>query len=176
MATKPVPVTAQNQTYKWLTQFMDRVFEPESRRMQQALDRIVEMHEEILPPEQRGWLCFRYGGDVFAHSRTITVNKAAANLAWALNDQMDKWLKETRELRLDKDQIQQTLFKCLHGWNDRQDFRNRMPECLVTVTGSNLERTVPFEEATCHLTPRDRRQFEKILPKIQLYATTRLIY
>jgi hypothetical protein len=173
MATKPLPITAENQTYKFLSQFLEKLFEPEGRRLQQALDRIIDQNEELAPTG--GKLGIWYGGERFVHSRAQAHFNTVPPLAWALNDQMDAWLKDKATIKQDRELIQQTLFKCVYGWNDRQDFRNRLPDCLIPLLGSNLARTVPFEEAVC-LNPRDKRQFEKILPKIELYATTRLIY
>jgi hypothetical protein len=91
---------------------------------------------------------------------------------------MEKFLKDQKEVQQDKELIQQTLFKCVFNWRDGQDFRNRMPDAVVPLLSDGMQklpRTVPFEEATC-LKDRDRRQFEKILPKIELYTTARMIY
>jgi hypothetical protein len=93
-------------------------------------------------------------------------------------NQMEEYLKDEKDVQQDRELIKQTLFKCVFNWRDNQDFRNRLPDCIVPIMSDgiqNLQRTVSFEEATC-FKERDQRQFEKILPKIALYATARLIY
>lgn len=177
MAHKPIPINESNMTFKVLHGLMDQLFEPEKRRLQACLDRIIDQHEES--QSAKGFLSFMYGGKTYQHSRCGAAFKNLPSLAWNLNDQMDAYLKDGRNTTQDRDLIHQAIFKCVYGWNDVQDFRNRLPEVIVPVYWLNKAapaRTVPFEEATCHLNERDKRQFSKILPKIELYSMARLIY
>lgn len=175
MVTKPVPVTAENYTFRVLNGLMDTMFAPEARRLAARLDDIVNQQEEVKP--SGGKLCFRYGGAVYRHSRAAVLPNAPS-LEWSLNGLMDQYLADVSRTGEDRGLISQTLFKCVHGWKDVQDFRNRLPESVVPLLSDGvqqLQRTVSFEEATC-LKDRDQRQFLKILPKIEMYSTVRLIY
>lgn len=178
MARKPLPVTSNNLAFRVLNALMAKMFEPEERRLQTALDRIAEQNQEAQAGVIAAAFGFTFNGERYLHSRHSSYPALLATLDFSLNDPMDKWLKDKAATKQDQELIQQTLFKCVFNWRDGQDFRNRMPDSVVPLLGDGLQqlpRTVPFEEATC-LKDRDRRQFEKILPKIELYTAVRMIY
>jgi hypothetical protein len=179
MPTKPLPVTSNNIAFKVLTDLMVKMFEPEERRLQAMLDRLIEQNQEVMPASTGAMCGFIFNGERHIHSRYPGYpGTLLPGLSFGLNDPMDAWLKDKAVINQDRDLIQQTLFKCVFNWRDGQDFRNRMPDAVVPLLSDGLQllpRTVPFEEATC-LKDRDRRQFEKILPKIELYTAVRLIY
>jgi len=172
---KLLPETKNDLAFRVLGNVLERMFEPEGRRLQRKLDRIVDQQEEISP--SGGYLCFIYDGEIRFHSRSPMI-RISRQLDYSLWPVMDEYLKDKKEVEQDQQLIRQALFKCIFNWRDAQDFRNRMPDVVVPILSDgiqNLQRTVPFEEATC-LTERDKKQFEKLEPKIALYATARLIY
>jgi hypothetical protein len=104
-------------------------------------------------------------------------------LHFSLNDEMEGFLKDKDEVSLDQDIIRQFLYNLLrHVW-DWQDIRDALPDCLSSLVPETqrLSRTRPVGWTLDLLAidkVRDsaRRQFEKLLPKIEFYMATRLIY
>jgi hypothetical protein len=153
-----------------------KLFEPETRRLAKAIDHLVEQHDEINRDHTMG---FMFGGEVYRHSRSNTIYKSWPMLAWALNEEMEKWLKDRKAVELDRDQIGQMLFRLQSAVltsDTVQEKRDALPECLVCLVPQfrGLERR--FNTRFFLRTERDIRQYSKILPKIEMYAMASLIY
>jgi hypothetical protein len=163
-------------------QFIDalktKLFEAEERRLTAGIDRIVEQHEEIKGPSL---MQFMFNGEVYRHSKANTIHKSVFSLAWELNGEMEKWLKDRKTIDLDRDQIGQMLYRLqshvMQGYDGtRQEVRDALPECLVSLVPvfQNLPRRMNTQFFL--RSDRDFRQYAKILPKIEMYAMTKLIY
>jgi hypothetical protein len=178
MARRPVPTTPENYLSKFIDGMLAQMFQAEHRRLQGSIDRLVDQQEEIA--NSGGLLAFMFKGTVYRSSlaRFKSANNRYPSLHLSLWGAMDEHLADATFIERDRQTIQQVLFKCLQGHGDMQDFRNRLPEILLGFLKpehQQMPRTVPFEEATC-LNDRDMKMYLKILPRIEMYAVSRMIY
>lgn len=169
-----------DQIYRFIETLKGRLFMPETRRLAIAIDRLIEQNEEILRDNMtRG---FMFAGEVYRHSHSNTIYKSYPMLAWDLNPEMERWLKDRKAVDLDRDQIGQMLFRLQSNVMQsgteyqRQEQRDALPECLIPLVpefrGIPRRMNVQFFLRS----ERDIRQYTKILPKIELYAMASLIY
>lgn len=159
---------------EFLNSLTEVMFQAEYRRLATAIDRLVEQNDEIRKDPTKG---FMFAGEVYRHSTSNTIHKPWPMLAWSLNEEMEGWLKDSRAISLDRAQISQMLFKLTYMANDLQELRDTLPECLVSLVPQFSEMPRKFnQEFLIRHSPRDMKQFKKLLPKIELYAMTKLIY
>ncbi|MFP3645208.1 hypothetical protein [Paraburkholderia sp. SIMBA_054] len=169
---------ADDQIYRFIDAIKTKLFEPEERRLKAGIDRLVEQNEEILKDNMtRG---FMFAGETYQHSESRMLYKSYPMLAWSLNEEMERWLKDRKAVNLDKDQIGQMLFRLLShvmlGPDQLQETRDALPECLVPLVPVFQGMSRKFNTQFFLRSDRDFRQYAKILPKIEMYAMTRLIY
>ncbi len=174
----PPPTTPENALSKFIDGVLGQMLAAENRRLQTAIDKMVERQEEIV--SSNGVLAFAYKGTVYRSVRAFAIpqNKRYPSLHLSLWSDMETLLADKVYIDRDRQTINQMLYKCLNGFKDTQDFRNRLPEVLVGYLDGpsrQIPRTVPFEEAVC-LDERDMKMYQRILPRIELYAVSRLIY
>jgi hypothetical protein len=167
---------ALDNTFPLIDSLKKTLFTPEERRLQGGIDRLVDQAGDD-DKQFLLYLGFSFSGDHYRHSRHQVIHKHYPVLPFALNDEMEKWLKDKKAVALDKDQIGQMLFKLLYQANDLQEMRDTLPDCLISLipTFSGMSRKFEQEFLIRH-NPRDLKQFHKILPKIELYAMSKLIY
>jgi hypothetical protein len=150
------------------------LFAPENRRLATAIDRLVVQNDEECEHPYKGFL---FAGEVYRHSLGNTIYKSWPVLAYALNGDMERWLKDKKQVQLDEAQIGQMLFKLLYQANDLQEIRDTLPECLVSLVPQLRAMPRKFnQEFLIRHNERDLKQFRKILPKIEMYAMASLIY
>uniref|UniRef100_A0AB39ACL1 Uncharacterized protein n=1 Tax=Erwinia phage Fifi051 TaxID=3238787 RepID=A0AB39ACL1_9CAUD len=163
----------ESSLYHSIQDLMAAMFEAERRRLQANIDRLVDQHREITGSSPTG---FMYNGVLFRHSKTKTIERLPM-LAWSLNDEMNRHLKDEAQIMLDCQQISQIIFKLLSRATCDQEARDLLPDCVVSLIPkfSQLRRSRSVEEAI-EDDPRLVRQYQKMLPKIQIYVVSRLMY
>lgn len=166
-------MAADRQLYDSVQALISKLFEAEKRRLQAGVDRLVEQHQEIMNDARTG---FMHNGIYYRHSKTKTIDRLPM-LAWSLNDSMNKHLKDEGIIMLDCQQISQILFKLLGLATNQQEARDVLPDCIVSLVPqlSGLQRSRPVEDMIEH-DSRLSRQYAKMLPKIQMYVVSRLLY
>lgn len=149
------------------------LFEAEQRRLVSMQDALVTDHKEITLCQDQGFL---FNGDLYYHSKA-TIHSRLPMLAWALNDRMEAYLKEKKKFETERSQINQMLIRLLHLGTTDQKMRDVIPDCIIYLVPhvSRLNRSVSVETMISH-DARLLRQYIKILPLIQLYSVTRLMY
>ena len=166
-------MSPDNSVYKAIVGIIEKLFEAEKRRLQTSIDRLVEQHQEITNDTRTG---FMYNGVYFRHSKTKTIERLPM-LAWDLNDAMSAHLKDEAAVMLDCQQIRQTLFKLMSVATSEQQLRDVLPDCIVSLV-PELDR-VPRQDPVELLIEHDTRlfrQYTKMLPKMQMYTVSRILY
>lgn len=148
------------------------LFEHENKRLNTLLDKIMvadaNMHPGIFPAG------FAYKGETF--KRTYYSVKGLQNLHPSLHDQMDHYLADRDVIMADKVKIGSILRAILTPCDSAQDIRDALPECMVQfIADKHLPRTRP-EAYTIQHQKLVMRQYQMILPRIQFYVSTRLLY
>jgi hypothetical protein len=151
------------------------LFEAERRRLQKWIDRLCRANQECYSnPKLEGFL---YEGIYYRPSwlgRGIWPHGA---LHFTLADEMRAFLIDKKIVDDDERFIRQTLFALLHPCKTDQDIRDTLPECLIPVI-SGLASYPRTRQPACTIEGNARalRQYEKILPKIELYTAARMIF
>lgn len=172
-------------SHKWLDKIVAILFEPETRR----LDRLVSVIN-AKNAEYKGKACygFMHMGEVYVPSehvqsfRAVHGRRGASNtvptLAIQLMDEARDFMSEVNKIKLDKDQIRQILFKLIYQANTLQELRDAIPDCVAALLPELKDKHRFMPEPT-YLHPGDdriAREYERMLPKMELYAMTRLLY
>lgn len=159
-----------------IKQLSHKMFEAERRRLETILVQIDKQNREIKGQTLQG---FMHAGKIYRPKSAPTLAVGAGSyptLAFALQDQMAELLRDTKEVETDQQLIEQILYKLLYQANDRQEIRDALPECLVQLTDLNRLNRKLSPGFLNQSDERTYRQFQAILPKIEMYCTTRLLY
>lgn len=159
----------------WSQTLADNLFQAERRRLQVKLETLVRKNQEATQDGAPGFL---YGGTWFqpVKDKSPPVGHRPM-LHMGLCDEMEGFLAERKRIRIDYDQIRQTLAKLLMGYDELQDMRDALPDCVVHFD-PNLSR-IPRQKTEAFSIRQDERalrQYHKVQPLMAMYAATHLIY
>lgn len=151
---------------------------PEFRRLDSEIEKLNAANKEVKRLAVDGFI---YGGLYFLPKTGTRIvagaGRAKPTLHFSLVDRMETWLKDNKAIIDDSSLIRQMLFRLLSSCRNETEVRNALPECLVSLVQglSSLHRS---DEVAYTLAgdERAKRQFEKILPRMEFYSATRLIY
>lgn len=162
-----------------LAKIDETLFVAEQRRLRAALDALVVANNEVQGQSLMG---FFYNGDYHFHSKMLpniraTSGSVKPTLHMSLNDQMQAHLKDKKDVKLDRDQIRQILYKILDSCICLERVRDALPECLVSLVPDlvGMPRKLPQEHFLLG-DARLKRQFLLLLPKMEMYAVSRFLY
>ena len=152
----------------------DSLLSAERRRLAGWIDKICLANREALGKAYAGFL---YRGEYYQQQHIPQGRYERPNLAYSLSNQMDAYLVDARIIAMDEQLIGQCLVALLQPCEEWQDVRDTLPECLSdTFPGTKTLHRTRAEAWTIAGNVRAERQYLKILPKIQLYSATKLIY
>ena len=161
-----------------ITALTNSLFEAEKRRLNSLIIDINKDNKELKSLKVDG---FMYGGKFYLPtSISTTINGpgvSKSTLHVSLYKEIDRWIADSKIIKDDHDLIKQMLYRLLKPCQTNQDIRDTLPECLVKLIPS-ISTHPRSEEPGYTLLGDERasRQFRKLLPKMELYATTRLFY
>ena len=156
----------------------DRLFVAEGRRLNGYLIELNTKNKQLKDTLIDGFI---YGGKYY-QPREVTLwvaafGQARTPLHRSLQGEMENYLTDKKSVDDERKLITQTLYTLLAPCRTNQQIRDALPECLLDCFEgvSNLPRSqeVGF---TLRDNPRALRQFEKILPRIEIYSVARLLY
>lgn len=156
---------------------MPRLFEAEDRRLVANVNRIAKLNDEACTT-RNGW--FLYQGKVYMSTDTTTQPSGAGGypqLVRSLDSTMREHLRDATEVANDRDQIRQILCTLLYNCTTLQELRDTLPAFLVPLYKTIADMQPRYPQGHC--APKHERfvaQYAKILPKIEFYAGTRLLY
>ncbi len=164
-------------THETISEMLSTVFLPEYRRLGNWIDRLCTQNREAYnDPELLGFI---YDGKVYKPVATEEANHMIKRrgLHGTLAENMEAYLKDLSVLMEDKAFISQSLFKLLDPCENDQDVRDALPNCLADTLPrlQGIARGRP-EAWTIVDNERAMRQYKKILPRIEMYASARLLY
>uniref|UniRef100_A0AAU6VZJ5 Uncharacterized protein n=1 Tax=Pseudomonas phage Arace01 TaxID=3138526 RepID=A0AAU6VZJ5_9VIRU len=155
----------------------DELFKAEFRRLDGEVTRISRLNREAVPTVN--W-SFMYNGKVYQPSDSPTIKSgpgSSTGLAFSLTPVMEDYLSDLNTVMKDKKQIEMMLYKLIYQCIDIQEVRDALPDCLVSLV-PQLER-IPRKLNQLFLIRHDERtlrQFEAILPTMEFYSVSRLMY
>ena len=154
-----------------------RLFEAEHRRLDKVVELLDRENREIKNYQAEGFL---FQGKLYVPKSARYVNgkgMSRQSLSFTLQEKGNKLLIDMNAIEHDQKIIEQFLYKTLYNCMTWQDIRDTVPECLVEFW-PELAKMPRFHEKGW-LAPKDeryRREAEKVLPKIQFYSVTYLMY
>ncbi len=160
--------------HKLIDQMILVLFASDKRRLAEWVDRLVIMNQEA---GKHQFHSFIYNGLFFRSSHVTGPIPKRASLHISLAPQMDQLLRDKKIIDDEKSFVRQAIVQLLDPCTDLQDIRDALPDCLVScipALSASFERTRP-PAFTIKDNPRALRQYEKMLPNIQVYSATRLI-
>ena len=152
------------------------LFLAESKRIDKAITDLCQKNANLT-----GNHCF---GFMYQARRFIPVmnmdslrkTKQLPTLHIKLADDVIAFHSDLMRLERDKNQIKQIFFLLLKDCTNEQDVRNCLPECVVSLTEYKNLYPKRLYDGTQRLAPSIRQDYEKVLPKIEMYSVSYLLY
>ena len=161
--------------FSLINQLIQALLAPEKRRLANSVDRLCRLNTEAT-----GQVCysFLWNGDVYTSSEStkLVVQDGRPSLAFALSSEMEAHLAVAKAMKKDEASIRQILFKLLYPCNDKQEMMDALPDCLHTLTNFFAGMQRCENQSSILKDPKLIREYNKILPKIEMHAVARLIY
>ena len=151
-----------------------KLFEPEARRHQQQVNQLIEENDKLLGRYTQG---FNYLGENYGRDGAIVGPTTTEVLSPLLAPRMVKLLQFCKNVEFDKQLITQIFVKLIQPCQSMEDLRDTLPECVVSLD-SYLPAMQRIREPAWSIAnnPRDLRQYEKVLPRIETYCAMRFLY
>lgn len=150
------------------------LFEAEERRLTNWIDKICRDNAEVKGQANVGFI---YAGRFYRPSDQVGHIPGKRALHPSLEPDMTAFVRDQAGIELDKSLIKQTLFNLIFPCHTDQQIRDALPDCLVSVLTDYSRLPREQEEAwSIRDNPRAMRQYEAILPKIQIYTAARMMY
>lgn len=148
---------------------------PEDRRIKTNVDRLVSLNQEITRSPYMG---FYYRGMAYRHSEAPPGQMPYPEISPELYNEADAHILSVQGVSDDIQAIRQSILALVRTCLDLQDIRDALPECLVQAVGSELTKLKRTRDPAWSLERDSRayRQYLKILPKIEFFAASRLMY
>lgn len=160
----------------WVDLLANALFVAETRRIGGV---ITELTIQNNMQKKTNAIGFRHVGETFAIPGAKRLDKTPLpTLSFTLSKEGNDLLKERRALELDKSLISQVLFKQLYQCNDLQEVRDSLPDCLVALIPelAKIPRKMIDPLWINRNDERAMTQYQKILPKIEMYSVGQLLY
>ena len=157
------------------------LFEHEDKRLAGQIGNLAKDNDEICKSRGEGnYYGFIFDGVAYRDPNAKEHFAMLPGLDFSLNDRMEALMSQKNQMNKDIQLVRQALFNLLNPATTDQQARDTLPECLLPVVKELMPDGVPsrMDQPTCTIqdNPRALRQYEKILPLIEQYSATRLIF
>lgn len=168
-------------SYHWIEEICSRLFSAEKRRIDKRAETLNQLNNEIRGKVAYGFIHMgqQYIPEATKHlARVGRKNTALPPLAIGLINEARAFAHDAETVKRDEEEIRQLLFKLMVNCNNVQDVRNSLPECVVNLLPevSKHKRTLVDPCYYIHSDRRAVKLYEKLLPKIEMYAMGHLLY
>lgn len=172
-------VDSMKETYMLIDSIISKLFENDK----EVLDnQIAELTQNNNNKKNSTYIGFRHMGKTFisiGHAPFKNKGKQSIlpSLAFELAASGTKIVQQANNLERDEKEIRQILFKLLDHCICKQNIRDSLPEPVVQLfpSLSKMPRIVPV----AHYMDKDKltvNEFNRLLPKIEAYAISKLFY
>lgn len=164
---------AYKDAHKIIDHVVKVLFAADSRRLTAWIDRLCDRNQEVTRRPTQGFL---YGGELYRRSTIVGDIAERRCIDPVLFVEIDEYLADKKKLERDKQQIRQGMMMVMEPCKTLEEIRDALPECLVDCIPElkAIERDKPA--AYTLQDERSIRQFNKILPLMQIYSTARLVF
>ena len=164
--------------YKFIKALTTKLFEPDRRRLGVGIAEIIARNKQIknITLDTFIYSVRRYQpltGSILVPAK----GEAMPTLDKSLQAAMMAYLDDERAVEIEELEISQMLYRLIRDCNQAKDYRDALPECLVGCVPEfkNYSRgkAAAYTLEGCE---RDKRQYQKLLPKIEAYSVAGFIY
>lgn len=157
----------------WVNRTILELFRAETTRLDGLMSQLCDAQTVASGVTCYGFL---YQGQRFVCERHKDMRQPILpSLAHTLFHQLAAFMADWNSVENDKANIKQLLGWMLRHKQTEQEIRNSLPECVVSLVGlDHYLRTEPISFE--NMTPQFKNQYEKWLPKIEMYSVTCLLY
>ena len=162
----------------WVDRALDRLFEPERRRLNKLVYAITEKQAAL-----QGNPCY---GSVYRGERYIPESslgylkeiKKLRSLSFQLNADAVALYTDTCKIENDQTHIRQLLTILLSRCKTSQECRDSLPDCVASLIPElkDFPRRNPDPAFMIRDNPNFMLEYERTLPKIQFYSVTHMLY
>lgn len=172
-------VDSMKEKHKLIDSIINKLFENDK----EVLDnQIVELTQNNNIKKNNTYMGFRHMGKTFiskghAPFRNRGKQSILPSLAFELATAGTKIVQQTNDLERDEKEIRQILFKLLDHCICKQNVRDSLPEPVVQLFPDLA--SMPRISTVAHYMDKDkltRNEFDRLLPKIEAYAISKLFY
>lgn len=164
----------------WIERIIPKLFEAEDRYLGVMVTELNKANSEIKRQSFQGFMHMgkKFIPPEFLWNKAMIARRPVPPLHFSLMDQSAEFIRHQTRVDLDKSQIRQILFQQLHQCNDLQEIRDSLPDCLVSLIPElqQVNRYVQDPLWLVRSNPHAVAQYNKILPKIEFYTMSRMIY
>lgn len=162
-------------TFKLIKYLLSELFVAEKRRLDKTVADLIRENNELSGVQAAGFLY--YGEYYTAQGFQTTIAGGKITLHDNLTDKIKWHLKDAKIVADDERLIGQIIFKLIDPCETLQDMRDSLPDCLASMIPALANLPRHNEQGwSLRQDVRASRQFEKLLPKIEMYSAARLLY
>ena len=174
MSTIKMPAT-NSSIFKVIQHLTKSLFAAEHRRLDKAVAQLIKLNNEATSQNMAGFLY--YGEYYTAEGHQTSRGAPKVTLHDSLDEKMKWHLKDSQQIAEDQAMISQIIFKLCSPCESLQEMRDTLPDCLAQMIPA-LASLPRHNEVGYSLRgdTRASRQFQDLLPKIEMYSAARLLY
>lgn len=158
---------------------LSKLFMAEDRRIDKIIEDLTNENNSII---KRNALGFIHEGEFYfprENRNILPTNKDRPALSFKLAGRAFKFTQEKQAYEIDVKLISQTLYRLSSESRNAQDFWDAMPECVKGfIDNPDLKKLPRTRECTYQIQGDEMamRQYHRILPKMEFYSVTNMIY
>jgi hypothetical protein len=167
--------SANSSMFTLIQHLLTELFIAEKRRLDKSVAALIRQNNELSGVQAAGFL---YYGEYYTAEgfRTFSAGNKIT-LHDSLTDKIKWHLKDAKTVADDERLIGQVIFRLIGPCETLQDMRDSLPDCLAAMIPELAKRPRHNQQGwSLRQDTRGSRQFEKILPKIEMYSAARLLY
>lgn len=165
--------------WKFTDLIVNDLMKPEADRLQLIINEIITANAMMAGKTAIG---FTHQGIIYRHSTFksgLVPQEARPTLSQELIPKFDQYAKDERIFKEDALLIKQVLSRVLFQAQGDQEMRDLLPDCMIRFA-PKLQEVPRYMNrgaaAKNFCLPRTAEQYEKILPKIEMYAAFHLLF
>lgn len=174
MSTIKMPAT-NTSMFKVIQHLTTNLFAAEHRRLDKTVANLIRRNNELLASSASGFLY--YGEYYTAQGFQTSPGAPKVTLHDSLSEEIKWHLKDSQQITEDQAMISQIIFKLASPAESLQEMRDTLPDCLSQMIPALASLPRHNEVGyTLRADIRGSRQFNDLLPKIEMYSAARLLY
>ena len=160
-------------TYVVVNNIMSRLFTSDRKRVGKLTEELNTKNCLVRGESAPGFI---YMGKSYVVGR-MTPRQPLPTLSLHLLKEGEEFLRIASTLKHDEEQIRQLLVQLLYGFETTQDVRDLLPETLVAMF-PDLKKLPRIREPawTIFDKPHIMREYQRLLPKVEMYSVSNLLY